>query len=133
MLKAHLKEMLSRETNIIKLFCLWIKYTFYFRCILLCEFVASHRSSLCSRWLVYRWGIRHYLRVGITQLKSNEAIVLVNLNLNEAIVLVKIKPSETIVLPLKNWIETKAWFVPVDCPQAQMNNWAISCPNLCAQ
>ena len=45
--------------------------------------------------------IRHYMRVGITQLKSNEAIVLVK-KLNEAIVLVKIKPSEAIVLAKTN-------------------------------
>ena len=58
--------------------------------------------------------IRH-LRVGITQLKSNEAIVLVkNLNeaivlvknLNEAIVLVKIKPGEAIVLAKNNTNES---------------------------
>ena len=41
--------------------------------------------------------IRHNLRVGLTQLKSNEAIVLVK-KLNEAIVFVKIKPSEAVVL-----------------------------------
>ena len=41
--------------------------------------------------------IRHNLRVGLTQLKSNEAIVLVK-KLNEAVVFVKIKPSEVVVL-----------------------------------
>ena len=45
--------------------------------------------------------IRHNLCVGLTQLNSNEAIVLVK-KINETIVLVKIKPSEVVVLAKNN-------------------------------
>ena len=38
--------------------------------------------------------IRHNLRVGLTQLKSNEAIVFVKIKPSEAVVLTKNKPRQ---------------------------------------
>ena len=85
------------EVEIYKM-SLWIKCSFYFRCILLWVHHFS-QEPLCSRWSDSACG-SHATQIEAIVLvkKLNEAVVFVKIKPSEAVVLVKIKPSEAVVL-----------------------------------
>ena len=101
---------MTKETNtvlsncfVIKLFCLWIKCTFYFRCILV--------------W-VHRFSQKHCVRAD--QYSDQTLSVSINLLLLNGVALLT---SDLYSLVVIYWT-----FSPNGC-----NNWAVWCPNWCTQ